>query len=508
MNNLLICSDATTEIGIGHIMRCLALAQAWKAEGGQAFFLSHCKSKALRQRVKAAGIGLIPLKNPHPNPVGLQTTLAHLHKLQAKWLVIDGYHYDPSFQYAIRSAGYRLLLIDDIAHLPVYHADILLNPGIKAHQFSYVCDSATKLLFGPQYVLLRTEFLTRREWPREISQAARKVLLTMGGSDPDNVTLKVIRALQLVAIPGLEVRIIVGSENPHLESLRHAIQYSTCHFQLLTHVTDMPDHLAWADMAVSAGGSTCWELAYMGVPTMVLVLADNQTMNAKGFEQAGMAINLGMFDQVSDVRISDALLSLLNDSEKRRRMSCACQEVVDGRGCSRVVQAIFNFREEDHAGQIKIRPATMLDDISLWQLANDPGVRMNAFNKAPISFEHHVEWLHRKLTSCDTRIWILEFDGSFIAQVRYDKVNKDTAEIDFAVVPTFRGKGFGTKILNFTCQTACSELGVKHLVGLALNSNLSSAHAFVKAGFKLIEEERQVRGQLCSIYKRICKGAK
>jgi len=223
-------------------------------------------------------------------------------------------------------------------------------------------------------------------------------------------------------------------------------------------------------------------------------------------ERGGMAIHLGLFEQGLNGKISDKLIRLLDDKEQRGRMSNLGQQLIDGNGANRVAQAILDHCNPSYFGRLTMRPATLLDALPLWQLANDPIVRMNAFNPDTIIFDQHVEWLKGKLASHDSSIWILEIDGNFAAQVRYDRVDMDTAEIDFAVVPEFRGEGIGAKSLTLTCQAAVAELGVKHLVGFAFDSNLPSAHTFANAGFKPIESGKQMHGHLCSIFERSCEG--
>ena len=338
--NLLIRADASTRIGTGHLMRCLALAQAWQAEGRRAIFLSHCESAALIQRIKAAGGGYIALGEPHPAPGDLRQTLECLKEQHADWLVLDGYHFDTGYQQAVRAAGYHLLVIDDTAHLSEYHADVLLNQNLNAEQLKYKCDVETTLLLGTRYVLLRQEFLAWRGWQREIPDVARKVLVTMGGGDPDNVTLKVIHVLQRVGVNELEAVVVVGGSNPHLEMLQSEVQRSRITIRLGHDVVDMPELMAWADLAVSAGGSTCWELAFMGVPNVVLVLAENQQGIAEGLEQAGAVTNLGWYSKVAEDLVAGALIDLIHAPEKRRQMSKAGQRLVDGHGVGRVVQAI------------------------------------------------------------------------------------------------------------------------------------------------------------------------
>lgn len=508
--HLYIRADANRQIGAGHIMRCIALAQAWQVQGGEVTFISHCESDALKERIQSEGFRFIALDHVCLNSSDLMNTLAILKNEindQKIWLVLDGYHFTTEYQKTIRDEGIRLLVIDDMNHLPHYHADILLNQNIHAPELKYCCDEDTTILLGTRYLLLRREFLKYLDFKRPIPDRAKNILVTLGGADPDNVTLIVIKALKLLDDPEIEVKIVLGPTNPHRNTLEQAL--ASAHFlhSLLSNPSNMPGLMAWADVVISAGGSTCWELAFMGVPAIVLVLAENQNDNADGLEQAGIAINLGRFDQVTYGKISNALIRLLNNSDLSRRMSRSGQQLVDGNGCSQVMQVIFDSGNTNYGGRLRIRLATMLDAVPLWQLANDPNMRINAFHPDPILFDDHVEWLKGKLTSHDTRIFILELDGEVVAQVRYDRVDADTAEIDFTVVPALRGKGLGTKALILTSRPAFIELGAKHLVGRAFDSNLLSACAFIKAGFIRVTKGDQMHGQLCSAFQRSCKGA-
>ena len=350
---LVIRADASARIGVGHIMRCFALAQAWQLEGGHVVFLSYCESDALRQRITDAGVEFIPIANPHPDPRDLQTTLeiVRAHSVGARenqqseianptWLVLDGYHFAPVYQQAVRTAECRLLVVDDMAHLPAYHADILLNQNLGAEKLQYHCDSDATLLLSSRYALLRQEFLAWRGWQRAIPDVARKVLITIGGSDPNNITLKAIHALQRVEADDLEVVVVVGGSNPHLEMLRSEALRSRFTIRLEHDVMNMPERMAWADLVVSAAGSTCWEVAFMGLPALVLVSADNQRGIAEGLERAGAAINLGWFEHVSGDAVAGVLAGLVNAKERRAQMSECGRRLVDGYGAGRVVQAI------------------------------------------------------------------------------------------------------------------------------------------------------------------------
>ena len=273
---LIIRADASTQIGTGHVMRCLALAHAYRERERRAIFVTACNSDGLRRRLLDETFQVIDLERQYPETTDWETTSKVLAVHPDAWVVLDGYGFDPAYQCLIKETGHRLLVIDDTAHLNRYYADVLLNQNINAERLSYRCDPGTTLLLGVHYALLGPGFLYWRNWKREISEIARRVLVTFGGCDPDNVTIKAIRALQQLDAPDMEVRVVVGPSNLHLKALRHVVQPSSRSFQLLTDVNNMPELMAWADVAVSGGGSTCWELAFMGLPALVLVLAQNQ----------------------------------------------------------------------------------------------------------------------------------------------------------------------------------------------------------------------------------------
>ena len=353
MTHLLIRADSNRGSGTGHVMRCLALAQAWRMQGGRATFISNCESQGLQDRIQAAGIRYVALSHQHPNPADLKTTLDYLRRIRDEsrpdgsgnaedaWLVLDGYHFDAEYQQAVRDAGHSVFVIDDTAHLRRYHAGVLLNQNIGAEHLEYRCDPDTRLLLGTGYALLRSEFLAWRRWRREIPAVARKVLVTLGGADPDNVTLKVVRALQGAEVADLEAKVVVGPANPHLETLkRAATHFSNNRIRLLTNVTDMSALMAWADVGVYAGGSTCWEMAYMGVPGLVIVLAENQKGIASGLDKEGAAVNLGWHEAIGHVSISTKLSKLLNGRDYRKAIAGRGRSLVDGNGCDRVLKAL------------------------------------------------------------------------------------------------------------------------------------------------------------------------
>jgi UDP-2,4-diacetamido-2,4,6-trideoxy-beta-L-altropyranose hydrolase len=335
---MLIRADSNAKIGTGHIMRCFALAQRWQATGGKAIFVTTCKNEELLARIQNEGFQIEYLKKSYPSSEDSKVMLEILKRESESWIVLDGYHFDSAYQSRVKEEGYSLMVVDDTNHLHHYYADILLNQNIDAENFNYSCEPNSLLLLGTRYVLLRREFLAWKEWKREIPRIARKVMVTLGGSDPDNVTLKVIHSLCKIKVSGLEVKVIAGPSHPQISSLRKASDTAPFPIEIVHNARTMADVMAWADLALSAGGTTCWELAYMGVPFAIVILAKNQEKIAAGLDNAATAINLGWHSSLTSDALTDCLFDLIENKDKRMELSSNGKNLVDGLGVERVQQ--------------------------------------------------------------------------------------------------------------------------------------------------------------------------
>ena len=335
--HLVIRADASTQMGTGHLMRCLALAQAWKDTGGRVTFITACQNKNLLQRLKEADFDLHALVHPHPHPGDWDYTKDILAAHPNAWIVLDGYHFDEVYQQQIKEVGHRLLLIDSGAHLKRYYADIVLNPYLHAEQLCYSCEPYTHLLLGTRYVPLRREFLAWKDWKREIPKVARRVLVTLGGSDPANTTLKVLQALQQIEIAGLEAIVIIGASSPHSNMLETTAKQSRILLHLIHDVANMVELMTKANLAITAGGTTTWEMCFTGLPMLVIVTADNQRENVRAMHQAGIAENLGWHKNVDKNNIAGQLGAMMDSQELRQSMSRTQRGMVDGLGSERIL---------------------------------------------------------------------------------------------------------------------------------------------------------------------------
>jgi UDP-2,4-diacetamido-2,4,6-trideoxy-beta-L-altropyranose hydrolase len=336
--HLIIRADADVKIGSGHLMRCFAFAQGCKAIAGRITFITSCNNEVLLTRLKTNGFYIERLKKSYPSPEDWKAMSSILADDSGAWIVLDGYHFDSAYQLKIKEEGYPLMVVDDTNHLHHYYADILVNQNIDAENLNYSCEQNSRLLLGTRYILLRRELLACKERKREVSQIARKVMVTLGGSDPNNVTLKIIQTLCKLKISGLHVKVIAGPSHPQISSLHKAANLAAFPVEIFHNVRKMTDFMAWADLAISAGGSTCWELAYMGVPFAIVILSKNQEKIAAGLDNVTAAINLGWYSSLTSDALTDCLLNLIENKDKRMELSSNGKNLVDGLGVERVQQ--------------------------------------------------------------------------------------------------------------------------------------------------------------------------
>jgi len=474
--NLLFRTDANIAIGTGHVMRCLALAQSWQDSGGHATFAMADSTPAVEERLRAEHMKVVRLKGHSGNLDDANQTAKLALGSSASWVVVDGYQFGAEYQRSLKEEAIQLLFVDDNGHAASYVADIVLNQNAHASADLYPDRHAyTKLLLGPRYAMLRREFNPWRESKREIPQVARKVLVTLGGSDPKNATLKVIGALQQLKVDGLRVTALVGGSNPHLHVIERAAINSGREIKIVVNASDVPELMASADVAVCAAGSSCWEMCLLGLPAVLLDLGANQTPVARKLDELGAAINVGSANAVSSEQVAGALDSLIHSPDTRKHMSKQSRHLVDGMGAERV-RAFLD-------GDLRLRRSLESDCQTIWQWANDPEVRAVSFRREPIPWDQHVNWFRSKLTDPRAFFYVAtNHTGQAIGQVRY-QCDETRAVLSLNLAPGFRGKGFGKKMLLLATEELFQGSSVTGIDAYVKPANHSSLRLFESAGF-------------------------
>lgn len=339
MGTLVIRADANASIGMGHVMRCLALAQAWQDRGGHVALVSALEIPALIDRMRAEKLELAPMEATPGSADDLAFTSAAAKERGASWIVLDGYFFTPDYMQGIQKAGLHLLLLDDVADRDLGGVEAILNQNAYAAPELYArFQPAPRLLLGCPHTLLRRDFLARRG-VKAIPALGKRVLITMGGADPANVTQLVMQAVALAAERPLEVRIVVGAANTNLAALQEELpRLQAVHqAEILVNPPDMPGQMAWSDVTVTAAGSSCWELFCLGVPAIVLQTSDDQKFMSPWFARHGVAEIMGLAGAFQPADLASCLHSLLADAARRAHLSTAASAIIDGGGAKRVV---------------------------------------------------------------------------------------------------------------------------------------------------------------------------
>jgi UDP-2,4-diacetamido-2,4,6-trideoxy-beta-L-altropyranose hydrolase len=341
---LLLRSDGGGEIGSGHLMRCLALGQAWRDAGGQARLLGQVPV-AVAHRFRREHIEVLASATTPGSPEDATETIAAAADLAASWVVLDGYRFGGAFQRQLQASRLQLLCLDDHGYSDEYPAELVVNQNLHARAGDYPrTGGRTRLLLGPAYVLLRREFRAARRRDRD-DTATRRVLVTFGGSDPRQLTVAVLRSLVPLVPDGLEIMVVIGPSNPCAEDLERTIAGMPDAVTAARDPADMPSLMDWADLAVTAAGSTCWELAFMGVPMVTITVADNQRPIAASIEAAGIGIDAGAWDTLQNGTIAAAVQRLRASVAVYKAMRARAQGLIDGRGPERLAAALARSAE-------------------------------------------------------------------------------------------------------------------------------------------------------------------
>ena len=322
---LLVRADANSKLGAGHVMRCLAIAEMWAELGGEVVLASVELPAALADRYVRAGARVV-------NVSSTQQAAQLGRDAGARHAVLDGYHLGETDQRALATAGMRLLVIDDRGETATGAADLILNQNATARPDFYAQLPAKQLL-GLPYVLIRREF--RVIGSHKNREDVLRVLVSFGGADPANLTPLAIEAL---APLDLHAVVIAGPANPRADELK-APANARARIEIVPSVDDMGERMKWADLAIVAAGSTCWELAACGVPMVAIPVADNQLAISESLGSLGIGVPLSR--EAADVgTVRSAVEALARDANRRAGMARKGRELIDGRGALRVCTAL------------------------------------------------------------------------------------------------------------------------------------------------------------------------
>jgi UDP-2,4-diacetamido-2,4,6-trideoxy-beta-L-altropyranose hydrolase len=333
---LVLRCDGDSVIGGGHVMRSLALAQAWRDSGGRAAFCAAALAPSLRQRLDHERFDVVAIEAAIGTDADADATIAEAGTIGATVAVVDGYQFPVDYRRRLRQAGLRVAAIDDNGEIGIYVDDVIVNQNRHAALELYPDRAGyTRLLLGTEYALLRGEFRRWRAESRAFS-ALRNILITLGAADPQNVTARVIATIGPAVPSATTLTVVIGGSNAHAEAVaERARQQANCRL-VRNPGEDMPALMAAADLAICAGGSTMWELALMGVPFVPIVIAQNQRLAVRAMARDGYAA----IEAAAVEADLAGLVAALVDADRREALSRIGRSLVDGKGVERVGTAL------------------------------------------------------------------------------------------------------------------------------------------------------------------------
>lgn len=361
--NFVFRADASLDIGTGHVMRCLTLADALRHTGATCRFVCRTLPGNLLDFIRQRGHQAFGLpvadgdmaKETSDEPVpphaawlccgwltDVEQTLAVLDGTPIDWMIVDHYALDARWEARVRVACDQVMAIDDLADRN-HDCDLLLDANLGRNQGDYIgrVPSACKVLTGAKYALLRPEFAALRAYSleRRASAQLRHLLISMGGIDKNNATGAVLDALRDCPLHAdCRITVVMGQYAPWLEEVKSQALQLPWPTTVRVNVADMAQLMADSDLAIGAAGTTAWERCSIGLPTLAVVLAGNQREGAKALEAAGAVLLLE--DHGAIAHGLKAKLSLLALPDRLERMQTACLSITDGSGTQRIVSEL------------------------------------------------------------------------------------------------------------------------------------------------------------------------
>lgn len=345
--------DASLQIGSGHVMRCLTLAGELRWQGVEVLFISRQLEGHLCDYIERAGFEVRRLPAPPPPPPQMthssllgvsgitdaEETRALFSSMGASpdWLIVDNYALDARWESLMRPLVDHVMVIDDLANRS-HDCDLLLDQNLYKNmevRYDGLVPKHCRKLLGPKYALLRPEFMEARKHLRKRAGNVSRILIFFGGSDMSNETTKVLEAVRLLNRPEIAIDVIVGEANPHKEQVRQLCA-NMSNATFYCNVDNMAQMLARSDLAIGAGGSTTWERCCLGVPSLVLSIADNQKAIATECYKVGACNYLGDSNNATSLQVANEINKMLHNPELLLNYGQKAVDLVDCKGVLRV----------------------------------------------------------------------------------------------------------------------------------------------------------------------------
>ncbi|MBX2875010.1 MAG: UDP-2,4-diacetamido-2,4,6-trideoxy-beta-L-altropyranose hydrolase [Saprospiraceae bacterium] len=467
---VLLRADGHNQMGLGHVVRSLALAKMLEHDFDCQFIVRE-PSTSLRQLIENEGFALIQL-NDQVLPAHEAQYIAHHFLRGDEIVVLDGYHFDGAYQKVIKNAAGKLVCIDDI-HETHFWSDSIINHTSGISVEDYEKEDYTSLKLGFEYLLLRQPFLdaAKQRGVRKKKESEQTAFICMGGADPSNTTIK---ALSLCAHRGdiTECHVVIGGAYLHHNELNDFCKKSRLKINIYSNLNadNMVVLMSNCDLAICPPSTVALEYLCTGHHLYLIQTADNQAYLYKYLTENQLAQNWNDFKAGVRKTVKTTAINRLFDGKSDRRL-------------------LKHFRKLDYDMHCSFRKATGRDMLLYFKWANDPMTRLQSFHPEPIKIEDHRAWFNRRMADPKVVMYIMLYRGRAVGQIRFG-IN-GVALLSYSIDPGERGKSFGT----YMVQEAIKELEKDlersiNVVGYVKKDNLASNKALSNLGFKPIASDR------------------
>lgn len=496
--------DASTQIGLGHLIRCRTLAVELRARGAEVQFICRAHPGHATRALEEKGFQAILLPPPQtgessltgyaawlgvPQERDAAETLEAIGATTADWVIVDHYGLDAQWERIVRARAHRIMVIDDLANR-THDCDLLLDQNFGADapgRYDGLAPTACRLFLGPRYALLSPEY---REFKPRVRSKVERVLLTFGSADVHNATGLALEALSSQDLAHLHVDVVVGSANPHRTPIV-ALAERRGRVTVYDPRPQLADLIDGADLAIGAGGGTTWERLCLGLPTLVVSIADNQVPSSLALAEAGFISYAGALEALTVDEVRSQIVQLANNPERLQAMSALGPGLVDGTGALRMVEALA----ATPADKLRLRSARPEDAVIFFNWVNDPESRRQSLSTSPVPWAAHLDWFNRRMRAEGSPLFVLETPAGLpVGQIRFDLQQTGAIRLSYMLDPLVRGRGWASVLVKLGLQALGSSNSAQ-VYAEVKRSNVASCAVFERLGFShqdLAEQELRI----------------
>lgn len=477
MINFVFRLDSSSEIGYGHLMRCMTLANKLIYIGFKVDFIMSYDSQNSLRFINNENFNIIFLPQFITETEDAHKCLGIIENYDSVFLVVDNYSLSIKWECEVFENVKKLIVIDDLANRN-HECNVLIDSSYdrKDYEYKKLVPDSCQLILGERHCLLRPEFENLRDsaYKRRVdTEFINRLLISFGATDSEKYTLEVLNFLGDIGFSG-EIDILISTGCTWLDELNEIAEVMT-NVTLHINANNVAELMLSADLAIGALGTSTWERACLGLPCLCVITADNQIYNADKLNSI-KAIFLSDMNQI----FHDLRKILLEASSlcEWHRVSDESFKLVDGKGVSRVTHEIL--KSEFNLVEFRLSDT---DDLYAWQ--SQPGARQHSRDETIPLYSEHVDWVVASLSNPVRRMWIIKINDISAGYIRLDVISEEEEEVSILISDKFRGLG----VAKFAVSSSVSERIGRHVVAHVKPDNHASINLFKSCGFKRIDHE-------------------